>query len=194
MDKYEQDLSQFQECGRFLEGIASINVSVSPSEGRKGTAEAGGSSVVQISLSAWHQPATKLYLVLCAAPMPLLLLGTNACYVVSCDLRGSVLEPGEGIGSWRLASGRMNILIHLTPLLFSLAVRLYSNTSIQPDKRLSLLSCTGRHGPIKAGLTTCCAACPPCEVSLPPETKAGWDCDMCNCWPTVSCILQPTRP
>jgi hypothetical protein len=33
VDKYEQDLSQFQEYGRFLEGIASINVSSRPVKG-----------------------------------------------------------------------------------------------------------------------------------------------------------------
>ncbi|KAH7266015.1 hypothetical protein B0J15DRAFT_487649 [Fusarium solani] len=59
----------------------------------------------------------------------------------------------------------MNILMHLTPLLFSLALRLFSNTSIQPDKRLSLLSRAEPRRPIKAGLTTCCAACPPCELT-----------------------------
>jgi len=35
VDKYERDMGQIRECGRFLEGIASINVSSRPVKGVK---------------------------------------------------------------------------------------------------------------------------------------------------------------
>lgn len=117
--------------------------------------------------------------------LPVSLLGTNAYYVVSCNLRGSILEaPGEQNRAREIGEWANEYWVYLSfsiqyislPLLFSLALRPLSNTRIQPDKRrlslfLRVLNETGQSRLLQPPL---CAACPPCELTVGRDKRGPW--------------------